>query len=179
MTRRREYKTRLARLVGPYMAAESLYLLVIIGFALQKNRGSNRTPDLTVLIRAFGRMPMSPIVGTMNEKYGKATVALLAPCSQSQAVPLGAAVCVSGFDRPSCLYPWHIQSGTDLGHLCGPLQGLRTNVKMSKPLRLRVFVSIPFSCTECGSIERPLSAMRPRCSVPVFWFPPSRVRQSN
>lgn len=46
------------------MAAASLYLLVIIGFALQEIRGSNRTPDLTVLIRAFGKMPMSPIVGT-------------------------------------------------------------------------------------------------------------------
>jgi hypothetical protein len=46
------------------MAAESLYLLVIIRFARQKIRGSNRTPGLTVLIRAFGRMPMSPIVGT-------------------------------------------------------------------------------------------------------------------
>jgi hypothetical protein len=46
------------------MAAESLYLLVIIGFALQKIRGSNPTPGLTVLIRAFGRMPISPIVGT-------------------------------------------------------------------------------------------------------------------
>jgi len=46
------------------MAAESLYLLVIIGFALQKIRDSNRTAGLTVLIRAFGRMPVSPIVGT-------------------------------------------------------------------------------------------------------------------
>jgi hypothetical protein len=35
------------------MAAESLYLLVIIGLELQKIRGSNRTPDLTVLIRAI------------------------------------------------------------------------------------------------------------------------------
>jgi hypothetical protein len=46
------------------MAAESLYLLVMIGFALQKIRGSKGTPGLTMLIRAFGRMPMSPIVGT-------------------------------------------------------------------------------------------------------------------
>ena len=46
------------------MAAESLYLLVVIGFALQKIRSSNRSPGLTVLIRAFGRMPMPPIVGT-------------------------------------------------------------------------------------------------------------------
>ncbi len=45
------------------MAAESLYLLGIIRFSLQKVRASNRTPGLTVLIRAFGRMPMSPIVG--------------------------------------------------------------------------------------------------------------------
>ena len=46
------------------MAAESPYLLVMIGFALQMIRGSKRTPGLTVLIRAFGRMTMSPIVGT-------------------------------------------------------------------------------------------------------------------
>ena len=46
------------------MAAESPYLLVMIGFALQMIRGSKRTPSLTVLIRAFGRMTMSPIVGT-------------------------------------------------------------------------------------------------------------------
>ena len=45
------------------MAAESLYLLVILGLALQEIRGSNRTPGVTVLIRAFGRMPI-PIVGT-------------------------------------------------------------------------------------------------------------------
>jgi hypothetical protein len=54
------------------MAAESLYLLVIIGVALQKIRDSNRTPGLTVLIRAFGRMPMSPIVGT-EIPFAKAT----------------------------------------------------------------------------------------------------------
>ena len=46
------------------MAAESRYLLAIVGFAPQKTRGSNRRPGLTVLIRAFGRMPMFPIVGT-------------------------------------------------------------------------------------------------------------------
>ena len=39
------------------MAAESLDLLVIIRFSLQKVRASNRTPGLTVLIRAFARMP--------------------------------------------------------------------------------------------------------------------------
>ena len=46
------------------MAAESRYSLAIVGFAPQKTRGSNRRPGLTVLIRAFGGMPMFPIVGT-------------------------------------------------------------------------------------------------------------------
>jgi hypothetical protein len=46
------------------MAAESLYLLVMIGSALQKIRGSKGTPGLTMLIRTFARTPMSPIVGT-------------------------------------------------------------------------------------------------------------------
>jgi hypothetical protein len=40
------------------MAAESRYFLAIVGFARQKTRGSNRKAGLTVLIRAFGRMPI-------------------------------------------------------------------------------------------------------------------------